>query len=250
MPEPLSPWELADDVCDRLLKELRFAAETVLKAAVEAAMPINEAASLMECLAKAERGIQDAKDGIGEWIERKQDVAQTQEVAPHPLSPPHKPREKVSDLIEAGLLEVGEVLAFQRGDTTYEAIVHIDGRLEIGRGGVFDSPSRAAAEAAGSKSEPGWDVWQCPNGKTLADLRWELRAASFPHDSGKHGDKYMAEKRNVVTRWVSYALSEGLHPGKRDDSAVQQFLGANRYAEATLNSYHRHLDEWFSLWNA
>lgn len=68
MPESVSPWELADDVCDRLLSDLRSATKPVYEAAVEASMEVGEAVTLMECLAKVERGIQSAKDGIGEWL--------------------------------------------------------------------------------------------------------------------------------------------------------------------------------------
>ena len=72
MPEQVSPWGLAADVCDRLLDELNAATKTVFEAAVENQMPVGEAASLMFCLAKIEAGIKDAESSIGEWIGGRQ----------------------------------------------------------------------------------------------------------------------------------------------------------------------------------
>ena len=68
MPEPMSPWELADDACDRLEEELKSATKTILEAAVDNSLEVGEAAALMSCLAKAEKGIHDAKNGISEWL--------------------------------------------------------------------------------------------------------------------------------------------------------------------------------------
>ena len=72
MPKRMSPrelaWELADDACNRLDQELKSAAKTVFEAAVGNSLEVGEAAALMSCLAKAEKGIHEAKNGISEWL--------------------------------------------------------------------------------------------------------------------------------------------------------------------------------------
>lgn len=160
---------------------------------------------------------------------------------------PARKREHISDLIEAGLLEPGVALTFSHGGVTHEAIVRSDGRLDIDGEG-FGTPSRAASVVSGTVAQPGWDVWCCVDGRTLADLRWELRVAGFEPYENVSG-KYMAEARRVIARWLAYARRDGLHPGRRDDDAVQRFLSEKPYAETTLQSYVRHLDAWFATWD-
>jgi hypothetical protein len=87
---------------------------------------------------------------------------------------------QISDLIEAGYLEVGERLAMTYGPKngekkTYTALIQEDGSLEI-LGNKFDSPSYAALygiQEAGSdrKTVNGWTSWKTNTGSTIADLR-------------------------------------------------------------------------------
>ena len=78
---------------------------------------------------------------------------------------------------------------------------------------------------------------------------WRRRAERFPPHNPQHSAQYAAEKRQVVCRWVEWALSKGIDPGTRDRSASEEFLsqGGTRghYSDNTLTSYRRHLDEWF-----
>ena len=78
---------------------------------------------------------------------------------------------------------------------------------------------------------------------------WRSRASRFPPDNARHSAQYAAEKRQVVCRWVEWALSEGIDPGTRNRRASEEFLSQGgprgRYSDNTLISYRRHLDEWF-----
>ena len=161
---------------------------------------------------------------------------------------PRRKRGHIADLIEAGLLEPSAVLTFTYDGVTHEAIVHGDGRLDIDGDEGVDTPSRAAAVVSGTAAQPGWDVWCCADGRTLADLRWELRVADFgPYENVS--DKYTVEVQRVIGRWLVYARRNGLRSGRRDEDAVQRFFSEKPYAETTLQSYVRHLDAWFDTWD-
>lgn len=85
-------------------------------------------------------------------------------------------RVEVGDLIDAGLLEVGETLTWDRpkvGDT-YRARVGPAGQMELEDGRTFSSPSRAVIEAANINAYDGWHAWRTVSGSLLADLRSQL----------------------------------------------------------------------------
>jgi hypothetical protein len=94
---------------------------------------------------------------------------------------------KLSDLLEAGMLQSGEalVMSYKPRDgerRTYEAIVESDGSLLV-LGKRFQSPSYAALlgiQDAGSERTTvnGWTSWRTQGGKSLADLRADLLAQS------------------------------------------------------------------------
>jgi hypothetical protein len=85
-----------------------------------------------------------------------------------PVSPKsHKKKfykESVKDLIDAGLLKVGTMLAPLRKGLIQAALVLPDGSLKIGEK-VFAAVSPAAMAVSGNKSEPGWDFWGAPSGE-------------------------------------------------------------------------------------
>ncbi len=87
-------------------------------------------------------------------------------------------RVRISDLLDAGLLEVGDRLVWNRPrlDATYEATVLENGSIQLSDGRAFSSPSRAAMEAAGVPAYDGWYAWDVPrlDGKSLNDLRFRL----------------------------------------------------------------------------
>lgn len=88
-------------------------------------------------------------------------------------------RLRLSDLIEAGLLSVGDELTWERPrfGTSYTATVTEDGALRLADGRVLGSPSRAAMEAANVPSYDGWMAWRTKTGLLLADLRSDLLKA-------------------------------------------------------------------------
>ncbi len=116
------------------------------------------------------------------------------ETPSQPISPPEpgsaspsKPRKtrrvinktrsvKVKELINAGLLEVGAQLTWERRKqgATYRALVLDNGHLQLADGSTYSSPSRAAMEAAGVQSRNGWKAWQTTAGDSLLDLRAKL----------------------------------------------------------------------------
>lgn len=82
----------------------------------------------------------------------------------------------LSDLIEAGLLAVREVLVWERPrlGVTYRATVGEKGTLRLEDGREFSSPSRAAIEVAEIPAMDGWLVWRNGEGERLRDLRSKL----------------------------------------------------------------------------
>lgn len=87
-------------------------------------------------------------------------------------------RVMVSDLLEAGLIEAGAKLRFNRAriGATYTATVTGKGRIRLEPDGEeFRSPSRAAMVAAGMRAVDGWRAWWVVDQDRLLDnVRQEL----------------------------------------------------------------------------
>jgi hypothetical protein len=87
-------------------------------------------------------------------------------------------RVRVTDLLDAALLEAGDALYWERRNLghRYEATVTSGGTIALDDGRAFASPSRAAMEAASIPAYDGWYAWHVArlNGKSLDDLRREL----------------------------------------------------------------------------
>lgn len=86
-------------------------------------------------------------------------------------------RVTLEDLIEAGLLKVGERVRFSRPrmGVTYRAEVTEPGRLRLDDGLEYRSPSRAARVAANMRAVDGWHVWVLESTDVALDsLRQEL----------------------------------------------------------------------------
>lgn len=84
-------------------------------------------------------------------------------------------RVRVSDLLDAGLLQPGQELTWERPrlGASYRAVVTENGSLQLEDGRTFSSPSRAASEAADIPAYDGWLAWTL-NGVQLKDLRAQL----------------------------------------------------------------------------
>ncbi|NQX23439.1 DUF262 domain-containing protein [Curtobacterium sp. VKM Ac-2852] len=104
--------------------------------------------------------------------------------APTVRTGPGRPRTTVRDLIAAGLIEAGATLVWERprvGDQ-YSAVVQADGSFELPDGRTFDTPSRAAREAAQVPTVDGWRKWTLPDGRRLDDL-WRLHEGRRTQES-------------------------------------------------------------------
>ncbi len=81
----------------------------------------------------------------------------------------------IADLVEKGLLQVGQKLLFPYKGQTFEAIVTEEGNLKVAEQ-LFTSPSYAALyciQQAGSqrKSQNGWKAWKTETGELLDEIR-------------------------------------------------------------------------------
>jgi hypothetical protein len=87
-------------------------------------------------------------------------------------------RVRVTDLLDAGPLQPGDDLVWERPrlGKTYRARIAGTGAIELEDGRRFASPSRAAVEAAEVPACDGWWVWKVSRlqGALLNELRLQL----------------------------------------------------------------------------
>lgn len=104
-------------------------------------------------------------------------------------------RIQITDLIDAGLLNPGDCLTWERPrlGATYTATVTDTGALLLSDGRTFSSPSRAAMDAANVPAYDGWDAWRTEDGTRLADLRTQLVAPAPTADTPTNGDAQFAD---------------------------------------------------------
>ena len=125
-----------------------------------------------------------------------------------------------------------------------------DSRIAHGDTDIPDANEQATGESAGAAAQTDTSESLPPRRSRAYGELWRSRATRFPPDNSRHSAQYAAEKRQVIGRWVEWALSEGIDPGTRDRRASEEFLSRGgtrgRYSDNTLISYRRHLDEWFS----
>lgn len=166
-----------------------------------------------------------------------------------PLKRRGRYRETIADLIEEGLLSVGEVLTISHYGMDHFATITEDGKFNID-GHKEKSPSGAGERVIGRPCS-GWKLWKTKDGNTLAVLRWMLRAKQFPGEKHGYAVSTARDKQVIATGWVDYALARGLDPGKKDNTKTEAFLADRqlksdyRYTESTLNVYRGHLRQWF-----
>lgn len=172
-------------------------------------------------------------------------------VVPPVVQPPVGPRrrETIVDLVEEGLLRAGTVIVMIYQGMERYATVTEAGQIDVD-GHIESTPSAAGKRITGQACD-GWQVWRTRDGLQLAHLRWKLRASHFPEDEHRYAPNTIKEKRRIAVGWVDYALGEGLASGVRNDPGaenyleVQQLQSGYRYADTTLDSYRRHLRQWF-----
>lgn len=87
-------------------------------------------------------------------------------------------RVRIADLLDAGLLQPGDDLVWERPKlgANYRATIAGTGAIKLDDGRSFASPSRAAMEAAQIPAYDGWWAWRVTrlNGVLLNDLRVQL----------------------------------------------------------------------------
>ena len=153
----------------------------------------------------------------------------------------------VADLIDAEYVEAGTELVLRYRGNEYTATLTASGEIRHD-GALHGSLSAAAKAATGTVAMNGWAAWHIRDGGPIGDLRWWLRADHFPGEGHRFSDSYSGEMRMVARWWVEHTLSEGLDPATRDELEIESLLGGNDYAESTLESYRRHLHNWFILY--
>ena len=93
-------------------------------------------------------------------------------------------RVRLADLLDAGLLQPGDSLFWNRPQLgrRFEGSVTENGAIVLTNGRSFSSLSRAAVVAADIPAADGWLMWRIErlDGKSLDDLRRELAALHRP----------------------------------------------------------------------
>lgn len=167
-----------------------------------------------------------------------------------PIVRQSSPRETIVDLMEENLIQVGTVLTLRHRRLDHFGTVTMDGKIDI-NGHKYDTPSGACIWVTGRKTCNGWAEWKVRDGRSLADLRWMLRAKRFPAENHGYAESTAREKQMIAIGWVDYALARGLGPGKKGNAETEAFLADRqlksdyRYTESTLNVYRGHLRHWF-----
>jgi hypothetical protein len=79
----------------------------------------------------------------------------------------------LKDLLEAGVLDIGQKLTWERLRTpeVHTTTLLADGTLKTSDGKIHFSPSTAAAHLNRGISTNGWRVWRISTGESI----WELR---------------------------------------------------------------------------
>ena len=133
---------------------------------------------------------------------------------------------RVVDLIDAGLLEVGEELTILRPRSGGSLALRVaaGGGLVVPDGRVLSSPSAAAAVALGVPAVAGWTtiVASGRGGQTLADLRDALLEASAERSTVTETRTVVDEPSSLVRAVASTCAPETLAPAP--ESAGEPFL--------------------------
>ncbi|MFD7912562.1 CBS domain-containing protein [Streptomyces sp. NPDC059752] len=138
-------------------------------------------------------------------------------------------RVTVGDLLEAGHLDAGAKLTFERPrrGEKHQAEVAADGKVKLSDGQLFLSPSRAATAAVGRGSFDGWHAWTLADGRTLDQLRQQLldeaakESAGAPAETGTGNEPFTpAERHEQLKRARDLADA-----GKPLNLTVREFVG-------------------------
>ena len=121
----------------------------------------------------------------------------------------------------------------------------------------FNAVWNRLGPSGGRKAGTGEDPRGSEQGPTSAGSGsdrelWTTRASDFPPQGHPGDESYHAEMRQVVRRYVEFALNRGVDPGTRDDQLVEEFLTSHEpeYADKTKTDYQGHLRRWFNYADA
>ena len=121
--------------------------------------------------------------------------------------------------------------------------------LDQGAGAFGSSEAQSSLERSRARgaTTPAWkDQFQgTPAAPTDHDELWKWRASNFPRRIEGRGEFQINEIRSLACRWVEFALSAGVDPGRHDSQLVEDLLSPHGYSQGSLTAYRRHLREWF-----
>jgi CBS domain-containing protein len=164
----------------------------------------------------------------------------------------------IADLLDAGLLTVGDAVRFKRPrvGANHRAVVTAAGALALDGGQEFRSPSRAAMVAADMKAVDGWHAWtMAASGRSLDSLRQQLLdqaatgvADEFPGAPGRY--EWLKEARaradaknpvemavrDLLARWDTQADGTTLYQRIDADLANHGLTTSPNYRKVSMDT--------------
>lgn len=152
-------------------------------------------------------------------------------------------RVRVSDLLEAGLLQPGQKLHYQRrrGEAPHESVVTKHGRLRLTDGREFDTPSAAGAAASRATAVAGWSAWQIgPHGPSLHQLRQQLLQTTAAEEA-KPADGLSEEALHASRRLVDFLMAahDQARAGDPKELTVRELLRVWGSEDRDRDTVHR-----------
>ena len=155
-------------------------------------------------------------------------------------------RVTVADLLQAGLLQKGEPLTFERPriGKTYSAVVTERGWIQLVDGREFRSPSRAAAAAVSTGSFDGWHAWALSDGQTLDQLRQRFLDAAAEGSAQESQDDGATSTLRTRHQRLKNARerAEAGHPESMTVSDLLGWWGAQRRGSWITQQIRAELD--------
>ncbi|MBF9131872.1 CBS domain-containing protein [Plantactinospora sp. S1510] len=114
-------------------------------------------------------------------------------------------RLRVSDLLDAGMVKVGQALSYRPPHSTavHKAAITDRGRIRLSDGREFSTPSGAATAVNSARAVHGWYAWRLDaDGPFLHDLRQQLMRAVADDTSEVDGADEGVDRRAVRRRFA------------------------------------------------
>jgi len=136
----------------------------------------------------------------------------------HVLIDPRRPRVRLADLIELGMLRAGETLYLTYKGGEHTALVREDGAVELPDGRVFPGLNRAAEAVKGVRADAGWGSW-CVERDGERVLLFDIRRAVFDQLDGRRPHLAPIDQERAANTSAAYGVSQRYYersPGKRE----------------------------------